>query len=58
MPLVDDDGIFLAVLVAQQFAEDGAEAGAVHGLHMYIGNAPAGELLDHLAVAVNPSFVE
>ena len=55
---VNNNGIFVAVLVGEELAINGAEALAVHRFHVYIGYTSAGETVYHLAVAVYPSLVE
>ena len=55
---IDDDGLAVAVLVAEQFTIDGAERWAVHFLDMDIGQLTAREAVHQGTVAVHPALVE
>ena len=56
--LIHDDGLAVAVSVAEQLAIDGAETLTVHLLDMDIGQLPTRQAVDQRAVAVHPALVE
>ncbi len=56
--LVHDHCVAVAVLVGEQFAVDGAEALAVHGLHVDVGYLAVRHAVHDGAVAVYPTLVE
>ena len=58
MSFVYDYSVSVSVLVAQQFAVNGAETLRIHRLNVNISDASARNAVNESAVAVYPSLVE
>ena len=58
MTLIHHSRHTVAVLIAQQFTINGAEARTIHRFHMHISQLTTRETIGHLALTVHPTLVQ